>query len=316
MKTVFAFGMLLSLALISPARGGETIAWYQQPAKAWHEALPVGNGRIGAMVFGGVEKELLQLNEQTVWSGNRSDYDRVGAYKHLPEIRRLLFAGKHAEADALVKKEILGERPLGSYQPLGDLTLNFSGGGEVADYRRELDMGRAIAKVSYRQGDAVFTREVFVSAPANVLVVRLSCDKPGRVSFAAALGRISAAQVEAADNDLVLRGRADEGEPTAGTSFLGQLRVLNQGGQRAVADDKITVTGADSAMLLLAAATDFDKAATGRRPRRGRWIWRPKDPSTRCWPSTWAIISAISAGWTWNWATARRSCPRIAASSR
>jgi hypothetical protein len=76
MKTVFAFGMLLSLALISPARGGETIAWYQQPAKAWHEALPVGNGQIGAMVFGGVERELLQLNEQTVWSGNRSDYDR------------------------------------------------------------------------------------------------------------------------------------------------------------------------------------------------------------------------------------------------
>jgi alpha-L-fucosidase 2 len=267
MKTVFAFGMLLPLALICPARGGETIAWYQQPAKAWHEALPVGNGRIGAMVFGGVEKELLQLNEQTVWSGNRSDYDRVGAYKHLPEIRRLLFAGKHAEADALAKKEILGERPLGSYQPLGDLTLTFSGGGEVADYRRELDMGRAVAKVSYRQGDAVFTREVFVSAPAKVLVVRLSCDKPGRVSFAAALGRISAAQVEAADNDLVLRGRADEGEPTAGTSFLGQLRVLNQGGQRAVADDKITVTGADSAMLLLAAATDFDK--------RGDWQKAP-----------------------------------------
>jgi alpha-L-fucosidase 2 len=150
--------------------------------------LPVGNGRIGAMVFGGVEQELLQLNEQTVWSGNRSDYDRVGAFKHLPEIRRLLFAGKHAEADALVKKEILGERPLGSYQPLGDLTLNFSGGGEVADYRRELDMGRAVAKVSYRQGDAVFSREVFVSAPANVLVVRLSCDKPGRVSLAAAPG--------------------------------------------------------------------------------------------------------------------------------
>jgi alpha-L-fucosidase 2 len=104
MKTVFAFGMLLSLALICPARAGETIAWYQQPAKAWHEALPVGNGGIGTMVFGGVEKELLQLNEQTVWSGSRSDYDRVGAYKHLPEIRRLLFAGKQADAEALVKR--------------------------------------------------------------------------------------------------------------------------------------------------------------------------------------------------------------------
>lgn len=259
MKIASVSGMVLSLALISLTRGGETIAWYQQSANAWHEALPVGNGRIGAMVFGGVEQERLQLNEQTVWSGNRSDYDRVGAYKYLPEIRRLLFAGKHAEADALVKREILGERPLGSYQPLGDLTLTFSGSGEVADYRRELDMGRAIAKVSYRQGDAVFTREVFVSAPAKVLVVQLSCDKPGRVSFAAVLGRVSAAKVETAGNDLVLRGQADEGETTAGTNFLGQLRVINAGGHRTVADNRITVNGADSAVLLLTAATDFDK---------------------------------------------------------
>jgi alpha-L-fucosidase 2 len=257
---LFLGTLVASLASNSLAHGGESVVWYRQPAQLWHEALPVGNGRIGAMVFGGAEHERLQLNEQTIWSGNRSDYDRVGAYEHLPEVRRLLFAGEHAEADALVKKEILGDRPLGSYQPLGDLTLRFHADGAVSDYRRELDMSRAVATVRYRQGDAVFTREAFVSFPAKVLVVRLTCDKPGRVSFTAALDRIAAAKTEAAGDDVVLRGRADDGEPTAGTRFLGQLRVVNDGGRRAVVDKALVVTGADSALVLFSAATDFDGA--------------------------------------------------------
>lgn len=257
---LFLGTLVASLASNSLAHGGESVVWYRQPAQLWHEALPVGNGRIGAMVFGGVEHERLQLNEQTIWSGNRSDYDRVGAYEHLPEVRRLLFAGKHAEADALVKKEILGDRPLGSYQPLGDLTLRFHADGAVSDYRRELDMARAVATVRYRQGDAVFTREAFVSFPAKVLVVRLTCDEPGRVSFTATLDRIAAAKTEAAGDDVVLRGRADDGEPTAGTRFLGRLRVVNDGGRRAVVDKALVVTGADSALVLFSAATDFDGA--------------------------------------------------------
>ena len=261
MKPATVFGLALSLALTAAASGGEAVVSYRQPAQVWHEALPVGNGRIGAMVFGGVETERLQLNEQTIWSGSESNYDRVGAYEYLPEVRRLLFAGRHAEADALIKKEFLGKRPLGSYQPLGDLTLTFRATGAASDYRRELDMSRAVATVRYRQGDAVFTREVFVSAPANVLVVRLTCDKPGRLSFTARLGRVSAAMAEVADRDLVLRGRADDGEPTAGTRFLGRLRVITEGGSQAVSNDEIAVTAADSAMLLLSAATDFDKPA-------------------------------------------------------
>jgi alpha-L-fucosidase 2 len=258
---LFMCTLAASLASNSLAHGGESVAWYRQPAQVWHEALPVGNGRIGAMVFGGVETERLQLNEQTIWSGSESNYDRVGAYEHLPEVRRLLFAGRHAEADALIKKEFLGKRPLGSYQPLGDLTLKFRATGAASNYRRELDMSRAVATVRYRQGGAVFTREVFVSAPANVLVVRLTCDKPGRLSFTAGLGRVSAAKAEVADRDLVLRGRADDGEPTAGTRFLGRLRVITEGGSQAVSNDEIVVTAADSAMLLLSAATDFDKPA-------------------------------------------------------
>lgn len=261
MKPTSLFGLAVSLALTSPTSGGEAIAWYRQPAHVWHEALPVGNGRIGAMVFGGVASERLQLNDQTIWSGSESHYDRVGAYKHLPEVRRLLFAGRYAEANALIKKEFLGERPLGSYQPLGDLTLQFRTAGAVSDYRRELDMGRAVVTVRYRQNDAVFTREVFASAPANVIVVRLTCDKPRRLSFAAGLSRITAATTETSGSDLVLRGRADDGEPTAGTRFLGRLRVINDSGSQTVTADEIVVAAADSAMLLFSAATDFEKPA-------------------------------------------------------
>jgi hypothetical protein len=112
--------------------------WYRQPAQKWEEALPVGNGRLGAMVFGGVREEHLQLNESSVWSENPKEYNRIGAWQCFPKIRRLIWEGKHGEAEALIAKEVLGERPLGSYQPLGDLLLSSEGVGAVADYSREL----------------------------------------------------------------------------------------------------------------------------------------------------------------------------------
>ncbi|NDE94566.1 MAG: glycoside hydrolase family 95 protein [Betaproteobacteria bacterium] len=171
--------------------------WYAEPATKFTEALPVGNGRLGAMVFGGTQQERLLLNENSVWSGNRSHYDRVSAYQWLPEVRRLLFAGKHEEAAQLVDREILGERPLGCYQPLGALALLFEHRGPATDYRRELDLDCAVARVQFRVGDASFTREVFASAPDQVLVVRLTCDQPGRISFIASLSRVEHASLTA-----------------------------------------------------------------------------------------------------------------------
>ena len=173
--------------------------WYRQPAKQWTEALPVGNGRLGAMVFGGVEKDRLQLNENSLWSGSPQDADNPEALAALQEIRKLLFEGKYTEADALAVKKLIckgvgssggAKVPYGSYQSLGDLTLVFSGSGEINDYRRELDLDTAIAKTSYRWGDATFTREVFSSAADDVLVIRLTCDKPDHISFAADLRRM------------------------------------------------------------------------------------------------------------------------------
>lgn len=265
-------------ALAGSAAAAETVLWYRQPATKWSEALPVGNGRLGAMVHGSVELERLALNESSIWSGQPGNYDRVGAHRHLAEVRRLLFAGKSREADAIVAKEFLGERPLGSYQPLGDLWLDFGPAATApADYRRELDLADAIARTSYRVGDATFRREVFVSAPHQAIVVRLTSDRPGQISFRARLDRNPAAgtrdtpgsiawtpgqfagatvAVTGAD-ELELRGRADEGKPTAGVRFVARLKVLAEGGRVTPAGDALEVTGADAVTLLLVAATDY-----------------------------------------------------------
>jgi alpha-L-fucosidase 2 len=249
--------MLFSAVMLSRVVLAEPLTlWYEQPAQKWVEALPVGNGRLGAMVFGGVERERLQLNENTVWSGNRSDYDHVGAHRHLPEIRQLLFAGKHKEAAQLVEREILGERPMDCYQPLGDLILQFDGAAAATDYRRELDLDSAVARVRYRIGDATFIREVFVSAPDQVIVVRLTCDKPGRISLSATLSRVECATTAALGKDtLVMRGQTDQGKPTAGVKFEARLKIIAEGGSL----DGGRVEKADAVTLLLVAATDYRK---------------------------------------------------------
>lgn len=234
--------------------------WYAEPATKFTEALPVGNGRLGAMVFGGTQQERLLLNENSVWSGNRSHYDRVSAYQWLPEVRRLLFAGKHEEAAQLVDREILGERPLGCYQPLGALALLFEHRGPATDYRRELDLDCAVARVQFRVGDASFTREVFASAPDQVLVVRLTCDQPGRISFIASLSRVEHASLSALGKDtLVLRGQTDHGQPTAGVKFEARVKTLVEGGVVHATAAGCRVEQADAVTLLLAAATDDGK---------------------------------------------------------
>ena len=158
--------------------------WYAQPAGKWTEALPIGNGRMGAMVFGGTASERIQFNEDTLWRGKPHDYVRAGAGDQLPEIRRLLAEGKTKEATLLAREKFLSDpvRQL-PYQPFGDLRLTFPGHENATNYRRELDLDTAIASVSYRVGDVTFKREVFASHPDRVIVVRLTADKPGQISF-------------------------------------------------------------------------------------------------------------------------------------
>ena len=180
----FILGFLAIIILgCSTAPGGaaestsrDMVTWYRQPAQQWLQAMPLGNGMIGAMVFGGVPQERIALNESSFWSGRPHDYDNTNAFQYFPQIRDLVFADKFQEAEKMANDHFWGiPKAQEAYQPIGDLLLSF-GTTNFTDYRRELDMETGIAKVSYRQGDAVITREAFVSWPDRVLVVRISAD--------------------------------------------------------------------------------------------------------------------------------------------
>jgi alpha-L-fucosidase 2 len=235
--------------------------WYRQAARKWVEALPVGNGRLGAMVFGRTDRERIQLNEDTVWAGGTFQRNRVGAHRHLDEARRLIFEGKYAEAQRIMQREFMGQRIAPrSYQTLGDMWLHFEKPREVSDYRRELNLDTAIARVSYRADGATFTREVFASPTAQVLVVRLTCDQPGRLTFGAELSRPENAEVEVVGTDgLVLRGQCDQGEKTEGVQFVARLQAIVEGGAVSAEDSTLQVKGADAVTLLLAAATTYNQ---------------------------------------------------------
>lgn len=262
------------------ADGSDWVLWYRKPAdlsqrhptngwsntRGWVEALPVGNGRLGAMVYGGTAEERLQLNEDSLWSGRPQDADNPEARTVLPEIRRLLFAGRYVEAQKLTYDKLACRGPgtsggaaanadFGCYQTLGDLDLRFDGVGEVTDYRRELDLDTAAARVSFRSGGVQHEREVWASAPDQALVMRVAVDRPGRLTFTAALSRPEAAatEVEGA-GDLVMRGQLYRGQ---GMRFLARLRVIPEGGRLSAENGRLRVEGADAATLVLVAATDY-----------------------------------------------------------
>jgi len=261
---LMALGLLLAAAPAAAAgdpQPGPLVLWYRQPAAKWGEALPVGNGRLGAMVFGGPAKERLQLNEVSLWSGQpRPDGDRPEAYKALPEIRKLLAEGKYAEAASMTNKYMTNQGGgfdgaySGSYTSLGDLGLDFGlGKASAADYRRSLDLDTAIARVQYKVDGVGYTREVFSSAPDQVLVVRLAADKPGQLTFTASLTTPQEAKSGPAGADtLVMRGQVKNGI----MRFEARLRAVAEGGKVTATAEGLRVEGANAVTLLLVAGTD------------------------------------------------------------
>jgi len=271
----FAVAGLACSALAAVARSAEPppsglALWYDKPARQWIEALPVGNGRLGCMVFGGVDAERLQLNEVSVWSGSPQDSDNSDALAALPEVRRLLFDGKYTQANALAMKKLIckgvGTRgagsandPFGCFQTLGDLVLKFDAPGQISDYRRTLDLETAVAAVSYRLGDATFKREVFSSAPDQVLVVRMTCDKPGKIRFTANLTRPERFATAADGSDgLVMSGQLKDGLNGAnGMKYIARVKAVADGGTVNTDGNNLRVMGANSVTLLLTAGTDY-----------------------------------------------------------
>jgi len=235
--------------------------WYRKPATEWTEALAIGNGRLGAMVFGGIAKDQLQLNEDTLWSGGPYNPVNPDARAALPEVRSLIAQGRYAEAEALVNAKMMGKpvRQM-SYQTLGDLWLEFPGLADATEYRRDLDLDRAMTTTRLRVGDTLYTREVFASPVDQVLVVRLSAQGPGRVNMDVRLStphQGAEITVEAADL-LALRGRNGEQHGVLGAlRFTCKVRALASGGTVQSGGDHLIIRGAESVVLLLAAATSF-----------------------------------------------------------
>lgn len=263
---------------------------YDRPAEVWVEALPLGNGRLGAMVFGGAGEERIQFNEDSLWSGGPQDADNPEALEKLPEVRRLLFEGKVEEAEKLTIEGMVCKGPgsglgngadvaFGSYQTLGDLRLTFDGAEKFKDYRRTLDLDTAVARVEYRADRTRFVREMFSSHPDQTLVIRLTAARPGAISFSVGLERdprnssrrwkndsriapfpdseepderLEAAVVDG--NALAFAGRVWRGQ---GMAFAARLLVLNEGGTLKADGARLSVKKADAVTLLLTGATDY-----------------------------------------------------------
>jgi alpha-L-fucosidase 2 len=278
---VLAFSLIISGCVTEPANqvsrnrldtedfSGMKL-WYQQPAKEWTEALPVGNGRLGAMIFGGVKDENIQFNEDTLWTGGPHEYQHSGAVAYLPVVRKLLFEGKQREAEKLAGEKMMSV-PLRQekYQPFGNVLLHFPELFELqkepSQYRRQLDLDTGTIKVSYQIADANFTREVFASAPDQVIVIRLTCDKPARITFDAKMETPHEKwqTLPVGKDTLRLLGQANDykdNTPDRNPSVLNfesQLRVSIEGGEVSNDEHGIYVKKADAATLVLAATTNY-----------------------------------------------------------
>ena len=284
-RLLFLIPVGLALGTTLPGLCADALKlWYDKPARQWVEALPIGNGRMGAMVFGGVQEEHLQFNESTVWNGKPHEYQHEGAARFLPELRDLLnecrrleieadelekagkqedaksrrraAAAKQKQAHQLGMQEFMSV-PLTqrAYQPFGDLRISFPGQTNFTSYRRELDLDMAVSRVSYESGGVHYTREAFASFPDRVIVLRITADKPGSISFAARLDSAHQ-QVQTTrrpGDQLALFGQVEEG----GVRFEARLKASTKGGTLSLSDSSILVEHADSATLILAGASSY-----------------------------------------------------------
>ncbi len=311
----------------------EAVLWYEAPAEQWVEALPVGNGRLGAMVFGGVESERLQLNEDTLWSGYPRDCNNPGAKDVLPFVREAIFAGDYERADELAKG--MQGTFTQSYQPFGDLRLYFEHEGEVTAYRRDLDLDTAVASVSYRIGETNYTRELFASAPDQAILLRLTADKPGQLNLSAQLDSKLRFTTEVTARGLAMSGRCPSNvvpsykpsdDPVTyaddpaemGMAFAVQVEVSADANARLSSENgALRVTDACEVTLVITAATgfngfdqlpglsDIDPVAIARQQAAVRahdpTLWRPIRAITSV---SSAVLASISG------ARLLRTCPR------
>ncbi len=243
--------------------------WYDKPANGWTEALPVGNGRLGAMIYGGDSTETIQFNEETLWSGQPHDYSHPGAYQYLDEIRSLLWAGKQDEATKLGNEKFMSQ-PFGQqcYLPFGSILLNFPGHENATNYKRKLDLEEAISTVIYEVDGVKYKREVFASNPDQAIVLHLESSKKRTLTFSVGLNSPHSNFSVSIDGDeIILKGKANNYPrefdfigfpyPESLLTFEARLKVVNKGGELTRTENSIIVENANNATLYLVAATSF-----------------------------------------------------------
>ncbi len=258
----------LTLALLAVAFAGTVSAqgnlklWYEAPAATWNEALPIGNGSLGAMIYGTPGREVLQLNEETVWAGSPHNNYNAAAKEHLAAIRELIFQKKFKQAELLCNQYIASQTDNGmSYQTVGNLHLEMEGNAVYTDYYRDLDLATATATVTYTSNGVKYKREIFASHPDGVIVIRLTADKPKSIAFRAGFDSPMQCTLGVGpQNTLTINGTSTDQEGVKGlVNFNGQARVTSDGGRIAARGSVIEVTEADGATIILSIKTNFKK---------------------------------------------------------
>jgi len=253
--------------------GDPLTLWYSAPAVVWTDALAIGNGRLGAMIFGQPEHERFQLNDITVWSGGpQPDQNRKDAYLALPDIRAALQNGDYSTADKLTHDRMNGPAPYdASYQTLGDLNFDYAlGDGAITDYWRWLDLNTAVSGVEFKVGDDTWKRESFSSYPDHVLVTHITCSRPGSIGFTVKLARANATTTLVGQDTLMMVGNTDYKNRKGNCDYEAQVQIVTKGGSVAGEGDHLVVTGADEATVYLTAGTsyilNYDKNYRGDDP--------------------------------------------------
>jgi alpha-L-fucosidase 2 len=259
----YLFNILLFFSISLAAQEADDLKlWYKNPSgSVWENSLPIGNGFQGAMVYGNVEKEIFQLNEGTVWSGSPNRNDNPNAKNALNEIRTLLFQGEYQKAEKLINENIITKKSHGQiFQPVGNLELNFADQQNYTDYYRELDIEKAIAKTVYKVNGITYTREAFTSFADRILVIKLSADKPGKVSFNALLTSEHKKQkiTVNGNNEISLWGNTSDHEGVEGkVKFNALAKFKVEGGTIKSADNSIQIDNANSVVIYVSIATNF-----------------------------------------------------------
>ena len=251
-------GLYIVCACCLMAKADDLKLWYQQPAKVWTEALPLGNSRLGAMVYGGVVNEQIQLNEETVWGGGPHRNDSPKAFGVLPKVRELIFAGREKEAEKVMADNFFTGQHGMPFQTIGSLMLEFDGHADYSNYRRDLDLERAVASVRYKI-EVNYTRTIFTSLVDNALIIRIEADKPGAVNFTTRYSTpYKEYEIKKNGKSLLLSGHgsAHEGIPGA-IRFETRTQIKAEKGKVNVTNNCIEVKGADAAVIYVTAATNF-----------------------------------------------------------